>query len=57
MNYDGEWEIVNQDTRRLKVPHGWLVNVYTTILMGDKCTHSANCLEFVPDSKNEWLLK
>ena len=57
MIFEEEWEIVNDDTRRLRVPKGWIVNVYTTIISNGQTIHAANCLEFVPDAEHQWELR
>ncbi len=48
MKYSRKWEAVNDDTFRMSVPGGWLVNT-------DNSGEGAG-LCFLPDPKNEWLL-
>ena len=46
--YSREWEKINDDTFRLKVPHGWLVALYIV---------TAVAASFVYDEKHEWILE
>lgn len=43
-----DWEAIDSDTFRLKVPGGWLVKAYG---------RSAPSICFVPDLDHEWKLE
>lgn len=42
-----KWEGLDEGTRRLKVPGGWLVNVYEL---------ESDSVCFYPDPKHEWIV-
>jgi len=57
--FSREWERVEGHTFRLKVPGGWLVQIYNCELSpdGSNLNPSSPGLCFYPDPNHEWLLE
>lgn len=46
------WEdVIRGDSRVMRVPNGWVLNVYTTIILGGKEARASDSLVFIPDPR------
>lgn len=57
MKFSRKWERVDNYTRRLRVPGGWIVHSSTEIIVSGKQLKSSDALVFVPDQNFEWELE
>jgi hypothetical protein len=58
MQYKAQWEdLIPGEAQRMRVPHGWIVRTYTTILEFNKYCTTSEALVYVPDKEGEWYLE
>lgn len=57
LKYPREWEHVNGNTQRLRIPKGWLVRTYTNTIVGDKFFTNSEALQIVEDKEGHWVLE
>ncbi len=52
--FDPDWEWVNSDLRRLKIPGGWLAITTVKLIIGGKDYHATSQPILVPDPYYAW---
>lgn len=57
MHHKNKWEdVIPGEVQRMRVPHGWIVRSYTTILEYGKYCTTSEALVYVPDVEAEWAI-
>lgn len=54
--FSGEWEHVNNELMRVKIPGGWLAVTTTRLLVGGKDWYSKSDMVLVPDPFYDWQI-
>lgn len=57
LKYPRDWEPVNSNTHRLRVPGGWLVHTGERLITGDKIYVNSEALVVLPDKEAHWVLE
>lgn len=57
LKYPRDWEPVNQNTQRLKVPGGWIVHTSARMITADKFFVNSEALVYVSDKDGHWVLE
>lgn len=57
MKYEKDWEHINADVSRLRVPGGWIVMVRHHVLYGGKDISAATYPIFLEDEEYEWIFQ
>jgi predicted RNA-binding protein associated with RNAse of E/G family len=56
-HYPREWEIVNSNLRRLKIPSGWITVVSERVIVQGKEIHVSVQQIEIQDDGHEWVLE
>jgi hypothetical protein len=55
MKYSAEWQSINSNTQRMRVPNGWIVQSFTNL------SYSMNgislAMTFISDPNGEWVVE
>lgn len=54
--FDGEWEVINGDLRRLKIPGGWIAISTVKLIIGGKDYHAVSQPILIPDPYYDWVV-
>lgn len=54
--FDGEWEVVNGDLRRIKIPGGWIAMTTVKVLIGGRDYHAVSQPILIPDPYYDWRI-
>lgn len=57
LKYPRDWEPVNQNTQRLRVPGGWMVHTSERLITADKIHVNSEALAFLADKDGHWALE
>lgn len=55
--YPRDWEHINLNTSRMRVPGGWIVRSFTQTITGDKYFVNSESMVFIKDADKLWELE
>lgn len=55
--YPREWQPINGNLQRLRIPGGWLVHSTTTLIIGAKEVHASEAIIEIKDPDGQWQLE
>lgn len=57
LKYPREWEPINQNSRRMRVPGGWVLHTFKVTLVGGTVPSNSEAMVFVADKEGHWILE